>query len=373
MHLYNLKRLRLAVLASGLLALLFGVALIISPPLYFFLHLGENLTYTGRVISIFTIFAGLLIIWIAVRFNERTANSWRALVVLIFLVTSIFIYGGFIFFYPTLIVIAFNVVLLAFLVMARKEFRYPSVPFFSPESIGALVTIGFTISYGVGGVLLLGSQFSPHITNIVNALYFTGETVTTLGFGDILPVTAVSRLFTISLVILGIASFFGAMVILVTPLIERRIGGIVNVMKRHQIQSLKDYTLVCGYSETLMNYLTDLKGKGELVVFMEEDKIQSEKLINSGFVVIDERPDSQEALLEFNFAVARRVVIGSRDDGHNILVAAALYQVPAQENLRNKVIVMIQNSSNAGRFSIFNYKIIDVSAVIGDYLLGLTE
>ncbi len=373
MDLHNLKRLRIAVLTSGLLALLFGVALIISPPLYSFLHLSQNFTDTGRAISIFTILAGLVIIRIAFRFGDRTLNSWRALVVLIVIVTSVFVYNGFIFFYPTLVVIAFNVLLLALLVLARGDFKYPSAPLLSPESIGALITIAFTVSYGVGGVLLLGSQFSPHITNIINALYFTGETVTTLGFGDILPVTAISRLFTISLVILGIASFFGAMVILVTPLIERRIGGIVNVMKRRQIQGLKDYTLVCGYSETLMKYLTKLKENGELVVFMEADKILSERLIDSGFIVIDERPDSEEALLEFNFSVAKQIIIGARDDGQNILVAAALHQVPGQEILRDKVIVLIQNSSNVGRFSIFNYRLIDVSSVLGDYLLHLSR
>jgi len=370
---HNLKKLRLAVLTSGLLTLLFGIALIISPPLYFFLHLSQNFTNTGRAISIFTILAGLVIIRIAVRFGDRTLNSWRALFVLISIVTSVFVYSGFIFFYPTLIVIAFNVLLLALLVVARRDFKYPSAPLLSPESIGAIITIVFTISYGVGGVLLLGSQFSPHITNIINALYYTGEVVTTLGFGDILPLTAISRLFTISLVILGIASFFGAMVILVTPLIERRIGGIVNVMKRRQIEGLKDYTLVCGYSETLMKYLTRLKENGELVVFMEKDKNLSERLIDSGFIVIDERPDSEEALLEFNFSLAKQIIIGSMDDGQNILVAAALHQVPGQETFRDKVLVLIQNSSNVGRFGIFNYRLIDVSSVLGEYLLHLSK
>ena len=45
------------------------------------------------------------------------------------------------------------------------------------------------------GSLLLGNEFSPHITSLGNALYFTGETVTTLGFGDILPVTLTAKMF----------------------------------------------------------------------------------------------------------------------------------------------------------------------------------
>jgi hypothetical protein len=47
------------------------------------------------------------------------------------------------------------------------------------------------------------------------------------------------------------------------------------------------------------------------------------------------------------FAAANRVIINSRDNGHNIMVTAAPYQVPSQKYLRKSVTIAVRNPSRA--------------------------
>jgi len=57
--------------------------------------------------------------------------------------------------------------------------------------------------------MLLGKQFVPPVNDFYTAIYYTFMVLTTLGMGDILPVTVTARLFTVSVAMLGIASFLG--------------------------------------------------------------------------------------------------------------------------------------------------------------------
>lgn len=71
----------------------------------------------------------------------------------------------------------------------------------------AFVSLIALLGYSVFGSLYLGDQFQPHITDISSAFYFALVCMTTVGFGDIVPISVEARLFTISIVILGITIF----------------------------------------------------------------------------------------------------------------------------------------------------------------------
>lgn len=58
--------------------------------------------------------------------------------------------------------------------------------------------------------MALGDQFNPPVHDLYNAVYYSFVVLTTIGFGDILPVTYTARLFTVSVAVLGITSFLGA-------------------------------------------------------------------------------------------------------------------------------------------------------------------
>jgi voltage-gated potassium channel len=108
-------------------------------------------------------------------------------------------------------------------------------------SITLITLIGLLV-VGVSGYRVLEGM------NFIDALYMTITTITTVGFGEVQPLSPVGRLFTIGLIIggvsiaayaLGSAAQFVVSGDWQTYLQERR--------RRYMLEQLKDHIIVCGY------------------------------------------------------------------------------------------------------------------------------
>ncbi len=115
--------------------------------------------------------------------------------------------------------------MLSLLLKYRKEYIFPSRIIYLPvEAKLALAAISVAVIYGVAGTLFLGNQFNPPVHDLYTAVYYSSVVLTTTGFGDILPITDTARLFTVSVSVLGIASFLGAMTTFVGPVLQQRMN-----------------------------------------------------------------------------------------------------------------------------------------------------
>ena len=84
-----------------------------------------------------------------------------------------------------------------------------------------LFVISFLVIVGSGiGIYLIESPYeNAQITNLIDAFWWASATVTTVGYGDVVPVTEAGRLFGIGLMFVGISiigtfiSAFGAMLV----------------------------------------------------------------------------------------------------------------------------------------------------------------
>ena len=360
------------IIIIGVLTILLGTYIVSSTHVYTLVLFGKRIEIAQRSFSFLTIFDGFFLIVFGFLLTGKTRSSFRIMIIALFVTFLLFVISITRHDHITILGAAISAFALYSLYRKRGEYRFPSRTLGRPEIAVALITIVFTVSYGVGGSLLLGGEFSPPITSFGTALYYTGETVTTLGFGDILPITLTSRMFTISLSILGVAIFFGAMTILITPIIERRIGGIVTRMEKRQLESLEDYSLILGYSEHLHRYISSLMENGEVVVVVENDRTISEKLKEEGFIVLNQKADDEQLLRSFNVNKARRIIIASDDDGYNLLISSSIRQLEdmGYGKLHDIVTVIAATYSNINKYRIFGYRVVDVSAVISEYLFS---
>ena len=368
----NAPRVNLNILFTvmGLLTIALGVVLASSTHTYHISLFGLHFIIAERSFSFFTLFDGLFLIVLGFLQLQKTSGTWRLLLGALILTFILLVLSSERRYHLTLVGIALSFLIFFIMFRQRKYYTMPSVTLGRPEIAVAIITIIFTISYGVGGSLLFGNEFSPPITNLGNALYYTGETVTTLGFGDILPITLTARMFTISLSILGVAIFFGAMTILITPIIQRRLGGVVVRMERHQLENLQNYTLVLGYSEFVHSYVSDLQKQGKTCVIVERSQQESEKLRNEGFLVINQNADDESLINSFRLNNCERILVASNDDGYNILIAATINQAVRDSSINDKVTVLVTSYRNMSKFSVFGFQTVNVSSIISKFLAG---
>jgi len=127
-----------------------------------------------------------------------------------------------------------------------KQFRYVFIEKrFEFLTLGILflmaITFGSTIIY-----IYEGAGLNPNIHSFFDAVYWSVITISTVGFGDISPVTLQGRVATLFLVIGGMAviAFFTSIV--TTSLHEK-----MEIIKEDKIiteaNSLENFTIICGY------------------------------------------------------------------------------------------------------------------------------
>ncbi len=352
----------------GVLTIALGTVLVKSTHIYHFNILNFHFTIAERSFSFLMVFDGFFLIILGFLQLQKTRASWKLLLGSMIITFILLIFSSERQYHLTLIGIALSLLIFVMIFRQRKSYTLPSTTLGRPEIAVAIITIIFTVSYGVGGSLLFGNEFSPPITNIGDALYYTGETVTTLGFGDILPVTLTARMFTISLSILGVAIFFGAMTILITPIIQRRLGGVVTRMEKHQLENLQNYILVLGYSEFIHTYVSEIQRQGKTCVIVERSQEESEKLRNEGFLVINQSADDEALINSFRLINCERILVASGDDGYNILIAATISQAVHDSSINSKVTVLVSSYRNISKFSVFGFQTVNVSSIIGKFL-----
>ena len=95
-------------------------------------------------------------------------------------------------------------------------------------------------------------EYGPvHIIHldIIDALYFTIITIATVGYGDIVPVTPLQKLFTVTLVLGGIG-LIAYVFTLTSSVVMVTMDEIMSGSKmRKKIATTKNHFVLCGYGK----------------------------------------------------------------------------------------------------------------------------
>ncbi|MEA3497659.1 MAG: NAD-binding protein [Campylobacterota bacterium] len=109
--------------------------------------------------------------------------------------------------------------------------------------------IMFLMAVAFGSTIIFiyeGAGLNPNINNYFDAIYWSVITISTVGFGDISPVTTQGRVATLFLVIggMGVIAFF-------TSIITTSLSQKIVVLKEEKVMgeasNLKDYVIICGF------------------------------------------------------------------------------------------------------------------------------
>ena len=147
--------------------------------------------------------------------------------------------------------------LIALLAFYWRRFDRSSL---AASSLFALLGIGSLLTYAVLGGLWFGAGFAPPVTDLPTSLYFAIQTLSTVGFGDIVPRTMEARMFTVSLIVLGISVFATTLSVVIGPLISGSIkrimeGGITKMNR-------KNHFVIIGASSLAFRIFQQMQNRG---------------------------------------------------------------------------------------------------------------
>jgi len=189
-----------------------------------------------------------------------------------------------------------------------KDFRLP------------LILTVMTMLVGTLGYIII-DDFT-----LMDAIYQTGITFTTVGFGEISPVSNAGRIFTITLIVAGFATFSSAVGILVAELGR---GKIIAVLKeRHmlyKIARLKNHFVVCYHNDYTIEVTKQLRANHiPFVVIDPREEIHkwAEEYKYPAFLQAE--PHAELSMLKAHLSSAKGLISLSSSIADNIAIIASV-------------------------------------------------
>jgi len=218
-------------------------------------------------------------------------------------------------------VFSFPLVVLSLLAMPtvllnRRQFgRELSV---SSAQFAAMTALVGTLVYGTFGAFALRDRFDG-VDSVLDAFYFTIVTASTVGYGDVTAPSPVGRVFTVSLVVLGTASFALALGSVLGPAIQARLSRALGTMTSAQFELLEDHVIVLGYGDLTEPLVEELNEGGVEFVVVTSDTDRASTLRSRDIDVYVADPSDDEPLFDVNIGRARAVIVATNDDAQDAL------------------------------------------------------
>lgn len=126
-----------------------------------------------------------------------------------------------------------------------------------PAAVIVIGTAGYGLIEGVG---------------VLDALYMTVITVTTVGFAEVFPLSRGGRVFTIALSLVGVGVIFFVATQAAQALIEGGVRRFMGMRKElRMLRKLTDHTVVCGYGRMGRYVVNAFRERSVPFVVVEED------------------------------------------------------------------------------------------------------
>ncbi|MFQ6079108.1 MAG: potassium channel family protein [Thermodesulfobacteriota bacterium] len=163
--------------------------------------------------------------------------------------------------------------------------------------------------------------------DIATSFYWTISTVTTVGYGDVVPQTEVGRVFASVLMVVGIGAILYALTIVGKNIIEGRLWSMVRGSeKEKEVKKMKDHLIICGYGQIGQTITQDLLLGNEKVIIIDKDEeVLRREASDLPYIVGD--PTHEEVLEKARIDKAKGLFTTFSDDSDNILVTLSAKEV----------------------------------------------
>ena len=175
--------------------------------------------------------------------------------------------------------------------------------------------LAFAVVYGTTGYMVLeGFGF-------VDALYMTVTTLTTVGFGEIEPLGTGGRIFTLSVVVIGMAAAFTLLAVLTGMVASGELGrSFTRRGMRQRIDALRGHYVVCAFGRVGRAAVEDLLSQGADVVVVEHDGSLEPAILEAGVPYLIDDPTREDVLDAAGIARAKALLCAVDSDAVNVYI-----------------------------------------------------
>ncbi len=205
--------------------------------------------------------------------------------------------------------------------------------FFRSKFYIALSLLIFVFAVGVIGFRIISDA------TWIDAIYMTVITVTTVGFGEIIPLDQHARLFTVFLIIISVFVFAYAISVITEYILSR--STLRNIIQRKtlkKIRRMENHIIICGFGRNGRQAAEKLSAHDQEFVIIEKDRSVIERYENEETFFVEGNASEDEVLQRAGIEQAKCLITALPSDADNLFVVLSARQI-------NKKLLIISRAS----------------------------
>jgi voltage-gated potassium channel len=183
--------------------------------------------------------------------------------------------------------------------------------------------------------------------SLLDAFYMTTITISTVGFGEIIPLTSAGRAFTILLILAGVGIIAYSASVLGTYLFEAGFAGSFRRRRmERQLRELTNHVIVVGYGRVGRHAAEMLEAEARYpVIVLDIDEEAVRQAREAGFLTLQVDATTDEALQRVGIERAKGLLVSTGSDTTNLFVVLSAREL----NRQLRIVARASEQSNENK------------------------
>lgn len=214
------------------------------------------------------------------------------------------------------------------------------------ELLTLLFLLFFIVMTAGIAIYVLEERLNPNIEDLFDAVYWALITISTVGYGDISPVTPEGRTISMLIIVSGIAMISFSTSVIVSAFSERLIELKENRIVE-QVNKSRSFLIVCGYGQMTKMFFRQKKDALHNYIILDKSLERVETARKDGYDAIHEDASRFETLNKFNVEHAKITILClTASDVENIYITLNAKSI----SRKIKVIARVNDISIISKF-----------------------
>jgi voltage-gated potassium channel len=161
----------------------------------------------------------------------------------------------------------------------------------------------------------------------LDAFYMVLITLTTVGFGEVHPLSEAGRIFTAGLLVIGVGTVAYGVSTIAEDLVAGTVGRMLRRSSVEDIDSLRGHVIICGYGRIGRYLARLLKAEEKPLIIIERDAPKAAAAVGDGYLVVEGDSTDEEVLMRAGVGRAAAVIAGLGSDADNLFVTLSVREL----------------------------------------------
>ena len=198
-------------------------------------------------------------------------------------------------------------------VLANKKF----------ELFILLVAVSFVTVIGGVVIYVFEAHINHKIDNLFDAFYWALVTITTVGYGDITPVTPEGKALTMILIVFGVG-FISFSTSIIASAFTERIEDLKTDRIIREIKGMNDVYMICGFSNEAEILAQRLKKENYDFFIVDVDENKVNKAMHKQYIAMKGDVTEREFLKKLDFGNISKIFVLTNDDIANAFIILSI-------------------------------------------------